>query len=375
MTGRPSQRILLDGTMATTGGGFTFLANIVTRLCEAAPQHEFLLWVRNPRLLDEIPEAPNLERRLFPPVGLLGRLRFTWGEAPRLARDWRADVYLAAGDFAPLSAHCPVIASFRNPNVFTELDQGWYAYQVLRLGALRQLGKLLGRRCARIVFVSHDSARWIGESIGLPEAKRRVIHHGVDPRPWRSADPGDLRPCILTVSSIYRYKNFVRLVEAWARLAARRPDLPDLAIVGEDRDPAYSQQLRDAREATGSLAERIHLVGEVAYADLPRWYAAARVFAFPSYLETFGHPLLEALSAGVPVVSADLDVSREVAGDAALYADPHDTDALADALERILYEPGVADELVRRGAERVERFTWQACAEGYLALFDEVATR
>jgi glycosyltransferase involved in cell wall biosynthesis len=367
-------RILIDATMTRNGGGFTYLVNLLPPLATLAPHHHFHLLLRSRALRDSLPARENLESELLPEAGLAARLRFTHLEAPRRARATRAVLYFGAGEFVPLRAPCPTIASFRNPNVFTTLDQGWYPYQLFRLGALRQLCRGVARTCARVVFVSRDSASWIGDAVSLPEQRRVVIHHGVDAR--RFASPARRRvhprPYLLSVSSIYRYKNFVRLIEAWAALARRREGVPDLVIVGDDMDPDYSGRMEAARRATGALAERIRFAGEVPYAEIPDWYAGAALFALPSYLETFGHPLLEAMASGVPVVCADIPVSREIASDAALYCDPHDPGSLERALETGLYSREAREALIERGHKRAEAFRWEDSARAHLELFDLV---
>ncbi len=370
-----AQRILIDATMLQTGGGFTYAVNVVPQLARQAPERRFRVLVRSERLRDSLPELPNLEVEWVPARGLPGRLAFTHFTLPRLARRWGAELLLAAGELVPLRPPCPTIGSFQNPNVFTRLDQGWYAYQVFRLGALRRLARLAARVCDRILFVSHDSARWIGDDIGLPETRRAVIHHGVDPARFAEAPGGPPlpRPYILSVSPVYRYKNFVRLIEAWIALARRREQVPDLAIVGGDLDPDYTRRMRDARAAAGDLAERIHLVGAVPYGEIGRWYRSARLFAFPSYLETFGLPLLEAMAAGLPMLVGDIAISREVAGDAARYVDPHDTGAMIRALEELLSDEALRRRLAERARRRAGEFSWEECARRHLALFDEVA--
>jgi glycosyltransferase involved in cell wall biosynthesis len=242
---------------------------------------------------------------------------------------------------------------------------------------LRATAAIAARLCDRILFVSEDSARWMGDALGLPPGKRVVVHHGVDALAWRKAAAKGrrlARPYVLSVSSIYRYKNFVRLIEAYAQLAETSSgrSVPDLVIIGDDQDPPYRRQMEAARAATGALADRIHFMGAVPYADVAAWYAGAELFVFPSYLETFGHPLLEALAAGVPLVAADTPVAREIAGDAALFADPQRSDALADAMRVGLWDPAVRADLVARGEERVREFTWLRAAESLLALFAEV---
>ena len=171
---------------------------------------------------------------------------------------------------------------------------------------------------------------------------------------------------------MFSYKNYVRLIEAYAELAKRRPELPELLIVGDDQHPSYSRRMQAARRASGGLAESIHILGEVPYAEIRRYYRGAELFVFPSYLETFGHPLLEAMASEIPLVVSDIPVFREIAAQAALYADPFSPSELAAAMESALYEPGVREQLVERAYERLGRFTWRRSAERHLALFEEV---
>lgn len=372
--GSSTRRYLIDGSMARGGGGFTYLVNVVPRLVRQNPGDRFHLLLRSARLAESIASAPNLEVSLLPEAGLRERLRFTYRELPRLAQRWEADLYFSAGEYAPVSAPCPRIAAFRNPNVFTDLPEPWPLRQRPRLWALRGLAELSARTCDRILFVSEDSARWIGDRVRLPDSRRAVVHHGIDLDTWKPSGNGSLHavPYILSVSSIYRYKNYVRLVEAYARLAARIPDVPDLVIVGDDQDPEYSARLRATIAASGELAQRIHVLGEVPYAEVRRYYENASLFVFPSYLETFGHPLLEAMASGVPTVAADIPVFREVAGDAAFYGDPHDSESLARAMGEALRLESAREHLVKQGLERVREFTWDRSAERLMALFESV---
>jgi glycosyltransferase involved in cell wall biosynthesis len=376
MRSTQGMRVLIDGTMARGGGGHTYLVNILPRLAALASDHQLRVLVRSERLAKAIQPAGNLEVELLPEVGLAGRLRFTFQQAAGVARAWGADLYFSAGETAPLGAPCPTIASFRNPNVFASIDQGWSLRDRLRLRALRELAQLSARACDRILFVSRDSAGWIGDTIGLAPEKRAVVHHGIDRAVWAATPKQAVHPWpyILSVSSIYRYKNFVKLIEAYALLAKRRRDVPDLVIIGDDQDPEYARKMEAARAATRSLAEHIHILGEVPYADVPAWYAGAELFVFPSYLETFGHPLLEAMASDVPVVAADIPVFREIGGDAAFYADPHSAPALAGAMEDALFVELAREMLIKRGRERVREFSWERSAQRLVTLFSDVHT-
>jgi glycosyltransferase involved in cell wall biosynthesis len=215
----------------------------------------------------------------------------------------------------------------------------------------------------------------MGDALGVPPERRTVIHHGIDLSTWEAPaeHPHHGRPYILSVSSIYRYKNYVRLIQAWTELARRLPDAPDLLIIGDDQDTPYARQMEQARLAAGKLADRIHILGEVPYERVRGYYAGATMFAFASYLETFGHPLLEAMASGLPLVTSDRPVFREIAGDAALYADAYRPEEFTDAMERVLTSKEVRDSLVARGRERVTELSWDRSAERHLALLRGVA--
>lgn len=367
------KRYLIDGSMARAGGGYTYLVNILPRLSKMAPEARFRVLVRTERLAEALSGMPNVEVDLLPDVGLLARFRFLHTQVPKLAAAWGADLYFSVGEYSPLRMPCPMVAAFRNPNVFTSLDQGWPLYQRVRLKALRALSWLSAKRADRILFVSQDSANWIGDAMGLPESSRVVVHHGIDAEAFRGEMEGPRSDgVILSVSSVYRYKNFVRLIEAYTQLAKSRPETPDLVIVGDDQDPEYQRKMVAARDAAGDVAENIHLVGNVAYEQVKEYYRNASLFVFPSYLETFGHPLLEAMGCDVPVVAADIPVFREIAGDAVLYADPYKVESLAAAMEDGLSSISYRETLVERGRKRIEKFTWEHSTSRLLNMFSEI---
>ncbi len=373
----PPKRFWIDGSMARRGGGFTYLVNVIPELSRLAPDAKFLIAAGDEQVADSIPRSDNVEVRFLGQLGLRDRLRFTYRQAARQAAEWGADVYFSAGEMAPLNAPCPTLAAFRNPNVFTlGKGQGLPLKQQVRLRALNRLARLSARRCDRILFVSEDSARWIGDSIGLPENKRRVVHHGINVPRWSDqVKPVRERAFILSVSSIYPYKNYVRLIRAYAELARRLPDVPELVIVGDNQDPAYASKMEKARAETGDLAEMIHILGEVPYRDVKAFYQEASLFVFPSHLETFGHPLLEAMASEVPLVAADIPVFREIAGDAAIYGDPFDERSMATAMEDVLTSISAPTAMVKRGRHRVAQFSWERSARSLLTLFAEVAVK
>jgi glycosyltransferase involved in cell wall biosynthesis len=161
------------------------------------------------------------------------------------------------------------------------------------------------------------------------------------------------------------------LIAALAALRRAGHDV-DLVIVGGKgwlEDPIYAV-IRDQ-----NVTDHVHFTGFADEADLPALYTHAAAFAFPSLYEGFGLPVLESMGCGTPVVTSTVSSLPEVAGDAALMVDPLDVTGLTDALQRLLTEHDLRAELVRRGHERVQSFTWTRAARQLLAIYDEVLRR
>lgn len=290
----------------------------------------------------------------------------------------RADLYHAT-DFLlpPMLARRTVLTVH---DLTFERDPGSAAPTLLRF--LQRVVPASARRASHVVADSHATARDLTELYGVPASRITVIHSGVDARFRPCVDPAEavaesaaLRakygigsaPFVLTVGTLQRRKNHLGLVRAFARLAART-DL-DLVISG-GKGWLYDEVLAEVR-ALG-LERRVRFTGFTAEQDLPALYRAARVFAFPSFYEGFGLPLLEAMASGVPVVSSDASSLPEVAGDVALLANPRDGDAIAAALQRALDdEPWRASAIVR-GIARAKEFTWERAGRQLLAVYESV---
>lgn len=182
---------------------------------------------------------------------------------------------------------------------------------------------------------------------------------------------GVTRPFVLFVSSLWRYKNCEGLLRAWPRARTEVPGR-QLVIVGARRDELHAKEL-DALVAELRIAADVVFVGGVPLEETARFYQAAEAFVYPSFTETFGLPLLEAMACGCPVVTSNISAMPEIAGDAAQLADPDDPESIAAAIA-LACGPR-QQELRERGLRRAAEFSWGATAAATLDVYREVAAR
>jgi len=233
------------------------------------------------------------------------------------------------------------------------------------------------RRADAIVTPSEATAQELRARTGIDPARVHVVPLGVAPVPSRAADAeavlerlGVSRPYVLFVGTLEPRKNVARLVRAYRRAAASGV-AHALVLAGWPgwRDDELRAEIE--REGPGTVVE----LGGVDPEDLDPLYRGADAFAYPSLAEGFGLPVAEAMARGVPTITSSVSSLPEVAGTAALLVDPTSDDQLAEAIELVLGDASLADRLRREGPIRASRFTWDATAEGTLAVYREVLGR
>lgn len=192
---------------------------------------------------------------------------------------------------------------------------------------------------------------------------------GGDPAAGRAAAGSDRY--VLALGTIEPRKNLPRLVDAFDAVAARDEGLV-LVLAGPDGwgAPALERALAQIRHR-----DRVHRIGYADDVTRRGLLAGASVLAYPSIYEGFGHPPLEAMKAGVPVVAASAGSMPEVLGDAALLPNPFDVDSIAAALEQALSDEALRQALVQRGLERIKRYSWPVAGDELAALYRSIAVR
>ncbi len=256
-----------------------------------------------------------------------------------------------------------------------EYDDPSYVRRGRAIGAwLERMIRRGLRKADRVIAVSQFTAneflRFGGDS-----SRVDVVPQGVDlaayrPRPRPECDPvrdrygiPGGRPIVLHVGSEHPRKNVAGLYRAFAQV--RKEAL--LVRVGTPRHP--QRAALDGLARSLGIANRVIGIDRVAEPDMPLLYGTADGLVLPSLYEGFGLPPLEAMACGTPVAVSKAASLPEVVGDAGLYFDPANDAAIASAIERILSEPPLREDLRAHGLHRAREFPWERTAQGVLASY------
>ena len=279
----------------------------------------------------------------------------------------------------------PVLRRIESPFVVTIHDMAVYRcprYQPLKTTSIhRALIPAVARRASIVLTVSESARQDILEHLRLPEERVRVVYEGVHAAFHEAPSPSQVQalrarlglhcPYILSVGTLEPRKNHLGLIEAYERLV-RQQRVPHHLVLAGGR--GWRNRALLARLTSSGLRDRIHLLGYVQDADLPALYHGADAFAFPSWYEGFGLPVLEAFTCGVPTLISSDPALREVAGlGNALIADPSCPEEMAGALHRLLSDGPLRAALRLRGIRRAREFSWERCARQTLEVYREAA--
>jgi glycosyltransferase involved in cell wall biosynthesis len=232
------------------------------------------------------------------------------------------------------------------------------------------------RHEADLVLCSSSATLARCAEIGLERDRLRLVPLGVDIEPATEADVARTRAeyslegrYVLWVGTVEPRKNLPRLLNAFAALETEA----QLVLVGPQ---GWNEEL-GARlaELPPGVRDRIRVLGFVPHGDLGPLYAGAAAFAFPSLLEGFGFPVVEAMAQGTPVVTSRGTSTEELAGDAGLLVDPRDRDELAAALQRVLDDGELATRLGGLGRSRAALYSWARSADLVLDAYGEASAR
>ncbi len=387
-------RLFINGLAASAGAGLTYLRNVIPQFGRRPGAHAIVLlsaglsaeWRRE---FDDCPNITFVEAK--PTGGVVGRFLFEQTKLRDLLSQTGAQVLISAGNFAVRNSPVPQILLSGN-SLYVSADfyrdlrkrggyalwidtriKGWFARRSVGWAEVtvapsdafaRDLAKWSGKQVLSI-YHGFDPDLFTGDASPIPEAMQNQLK-----------EPADALK-LLFVSHYNYYRNFETLIRALPILRERLPGkqikLFLTCHLSSSRNPG-SYRAENAALLVGTLGVRDNVVelGSVPYRSLHHVYRDCHIYVTPAYTETFAHPLVEAMSSGLPVVASDLPVHREICGDAAVYFPRFSPDALAERVLQVQTSPQLAKEMSSQGRQRARCFSWSDHVDRLLVLAEQL---
>ncbi|MGA3103023.1 MAG: glycosyltransferase family 1 protein [Terriglobales bacterium] len=379
-------RLFINALAASAGGGLTYLRNVIPHLSRRLDAETTV--VLSPALRAEFSQLPNISLvEASETSGTFRRFVREQTALPKLIRRSGADVLISTGNFALWNSPVPQILLSRN-SLYTSSDflrdlraRGAYAIwtdTLIKGWFARQSVARADVTVAPSESFAQELRSWTGEHV-------ISVHHGFDPPTFTSdATPlpvavrahldqaqDDLR--LLFVSHYNYYRNFETLFRALPilskRLHGKKVKLFLTCRLNSDENPgAYRAESASSLVETLRSQNSVVELGMVPYRSLHHLYRACNIYVTPAYAESFAHPLIEAMSSGLPVVASDLPVHREICGDAGAYFPRFSPEALADQILQLHESPELAAKLSDNGLRRACQFSWSEHVERVIVL-------
>ncbi|MEI6433738.1 MAG: glycosyltransferase family 1 protein [Bacteroidota bacterium] len=306
---------------------------------------------------------------------------------PRAALEKGCQILHCTSNTAPVKTSIPLVVTlhdiiYMESGYLKILNGSGTPYQKFGNAYRRLIVPQVIKKSRKIITVSHFEKNRIGEFFGMKgDPRLTAVYNGVSEYFKPVAD----KETLLRVRQKYhlpdRYffflgntdpkKNTQGTLKAYSDFLKQTGS--DIHLVMLDYDKAELDKIL-AEIGDQSLINRIVLTGYVVNTDLPAIYSQCEVFLYPSLRESFGIPMLEAMACGVPVITSTTSSMPEVSGDAGYLIDPFKPAEITSAMLEITGNPELKTQLISKGLEQAQKFSWKAMAENVLEIYREIGT-
>lgn len=364
---------------------------VIRVLSEKFAGNQYHLYTPKPHRMPYLQEIPTLKHLFlhFPPQGIWSRIRSLW-RVWGITKDIQKDgiqIFHGLSNELPLNIGTPEqrkmkaggkgckyivtihdLIFIHTPQYYHWIDRQIYNFKFRR-----------ACRCAdRVIAVSEYTKQEIMHYYHTPESKIDVVYQGCDPVFSQEIEEGKLQEVkaryqlpdkfVLYVGSIEERKNLMLVAKAMAELNRRAA----IHVVAVGRRTAYVDQIQDFLKAQG-IDHQFHFYHQVPYADLPSFYKWASVFAYPSRIEGFGIPLLEAISSGVPAIGCTGSCLEEAGGPNSIYVNPDDAKGMADAILRTCTDEPLRQHMISEGKKYALNFSDEKLSHDLMKVYENLS--
>lgn len=364
-------RVLVNGLHAKSGGGVTYLHNILPLLSQdpCLDVHLCLHQSQRDTFASEILAGTTVHivnfKLSFWRLHVWEQMKFV-----SLTRQIKADVVFSPANYGPFLARNSVLL-LRNALSVSTVDRrpSKLLYWLL-VTIATSLSLML---CRRAISVSDYASRAAAVPLVVMFVRRRltIIPHGVNAM-FTPGKPGTRRGnFLLTVSDIYVQKNLLNLILAFAEVHKTRPSLI-LKVAGRAIDADYFSAVTKLVEDHG-LEANVEFLGYQKPENLLVLYRTCLAFVFPSTVETFGNSLVEAMASGAPIACSSTAAMPEIAGDAPEYFDPFSVLDMATVIARVVDDAELRKTLSKKAISRAFLYSWVATAQRTARILKDAA--
>lgn len=364
---------------------------VIRILSEKFAGNQYHLYTPKPHRMPYLQEIPTLKHLFlhFPPQGIWSRIRSLW-RVWGITKDIQKDgiqIFHGLSNELPLNIGTPEqrkmkaggkgckyivtihdLIFIHTPQYYHWIDRQIYNFKFRR-----------ACRCAdRVIAVSEYTKQEIMHYYHTPESKIDVVYQGCDPVFSQEIEEGKLQEVkaryqlpdkfVLYVGSIEERKNLMLVAKAMAELNRRAA----IHVVAVGRHTAYVDQIQDFLKAQG-IDHLFHFYHQVPYADLPSFYKWASTFAYPSRIEGFGIPLLEAISSGVPAIGCTGSCLEEAGGPNSIYVNPDDAKGMADAILRTCTDEPLRQHMISEGKKYALNFSDEKLSHDLMKVYESLS--
>ncbi|MFH2104855.1 MAG: glycosyltransferase family 1 protein [Parcubacteria group bacterium] len=250
-------------------------------------------------------------------------------------------------------------------------------YKIKYFGYKRVINHAV-KKSQSVITVSNFTKKQLVDFFQIPAAKIHVTYEassGVEsgqlqmPESDFLQDYGITKPFLLYVGNAYPHKNLEGLLQAWQKFTTDDKNY-QLVLVGK-KDYFYERLQQEAHALGLTKDKKVVFFGFASEKQLADLYNLAQAYIFPSFMEGFGLPPLEAMSYGLPVIAANTSCLPEILGEAAYYFDPYKTDEIAATIGRVLADETLRADLQGKGYQQVKKYSWEKCAQDTLAVYQQ----
>jgi len=365
-------RLLLPGRLDGIGW-FTY--ETLARITKAHPEHRFF-FIFDRRYDPQFVFSDNVTPVILGPPARHPLLWLVWFECmiPRTLRKLKADLFLSPDGYVSLRSRIPSISVIHDinfvhrPGDLPFISRTYYRFFFPRFA----------RKARQIVTVSEYSRRDIINQFDVPEDKVDLVYNGANEmyKPISEERKMEIRqartagsPYFLFVGSLHPRKNLTNLLKAFQLFRDEFKNDYKMVIVGKK---FYLNKPMDEQLEKMKNSDDVIFTGRLSPEELSEVMGAASALTFVPYFEGFGIPLIEAMNCDLPVITSNVTSLPEIAGDAALYAEPASPGSIRDAMVRVVKEKDTRAMLIAKGRERRAMFSWDKTAEGLWATIENV---